>query len=205
MVSHSGGGASVQLASLRTLESRIREGGDPREVMVELCERDAPHLKRLCKRWMRTHAYFLDLTHLYACTVAWASVQAAEYEGEVPIEQWMEDRVQNAGNMLLQKDLFAEIGNDPPDEPLLEHHSVLRTLFRLPDSQARKACIILNNLPDEERHTFYALVIDRRRVAEYAKKTGTPKAKALATLERVLRTIKADVNRPLDARWRDQE
>lgn len=145
-------------------------------------------------RRMRARAILLDTERLTIAAAARLVLQASDYAGEIPLSDWLDLRVDQAVDELLDEDAFEEADGTPVENGDVRYARLARTLA-VDEYTLRRATIVFHRLPHEERAVFWATIVDGQALATYARTTRTPMHLASRRLEQAV-TAFCSLGRP---------
>jgi hypothetical protein len=86
-------------------------------------------------------------------------------------------RIDDAIDDLVREDEEAEHRGIPPEEPFEERLLFVSEVTGLEPTQARRACLRFNSLPEETRVAFFHVVVEQVRFNRYVAEGHGPPAK----------------------------
>jgi hypothetical protein len=135
----------------------------------------------------------MPLERLVLRTMARVSLSAMAYRGEPPLAQWIRGRIDDAIDDLINEDREREFNGLPLEHPVEHHYAFIADLLGVEPGLARRACLIVNDLPDDHRHAFWSLVIEGLSFERYIA-LGHDKEKTREALRSALRAV-SDMSR----------
>lgn len=132
---------------------------------------------------LRAAAVLLDLERLTVAAAARVAYHTSEYEGSEPLEAWIETGIDRAIDDLLTEDAIGE-RDDRPVAPDDSRYVRLAEQLQVNARTTRRACVVFQRLPREERAAFWAAVIDGKTSEEHAAEAGVSVSVARERLER---------------------
>ncbi|MCA9067039.1 MAG: hypothetical protein KDA96_28445, partial [Planctomycetaceae bacterium] len=114
---------------------------------------------------------------------------ARRYRGEPGFDEWIGAILDLAIDELCEEDRWEELKGLPVADPEEPRYAVLIDETGIEEGCARKACVLFNSLPVEERRTFYAVFIDLKTIHQHVAQGNGPPNWVVAQLEHAIRTI----------------
>lgn len=176
-----GGPHRADLSRWRALAS----GDDPRAVYLELIGDESFALRELCLDRMRAAAVLLDAERVRCTSAARLALHAPEYAGEVPLEEWVKARIDTSIVGLVDEDAIEE-RDDRPVAKDDERYAALAGQLGIDGRTMRRASVVFQRLPREERAVFWAVVIDGDEIERHARASRIPLRVAQNRLERAM-------------------
>jgi len=152
-------------------------GGTPREVLARIVDGDPLGLRPRIAAALRAGAWLMDADRVLIRALALCARRGSTYRGRPPIDEWLDARVQESIDDLLE----AEHAQPPPTTGAF---SDLARPLSLSPERLRAACARFHARPREEREAYVRLVLDRRPLEESG-------AEPLETARRARRAIQA--------------
>ena len=140
-------------------------GGSPREILARLVDCDPLGLRAVVYERLRARAYLLEADRVFLRSLARVARYAPRYRGEPELAIWLAERVDEALLDLLDED---REGAALAEDTL----AGLARPLGLDPAAMRAACARFHALPEEERRTFFALVVEGRDLDELARDSG---------------------------------
>jgi DNA-directed RNA polymerase specialized sigma24 family protein len=170
-------------------------GAGPREVLARLVDGDPLGLWAVVRERLRARAYLLDADRVFLRSLARVARYAPRYRGEPELEVWLAGIVDEALLDLLEEE--REGGAGPTLGP-----DAVRELARplgLDPAAMRAACRRFHELPEGERRTFQALLVEGRELDELARSTGESATAVARRARHALLTVILRNAAPLEA------
>ena len=121
---------------------------------------------------LRRSSQLLDAGRVHLRTLALCARQACHYRGHPSLEEWLNDRVDEAVTQLLEEESLQLEG---------DAWASLAEPLGLDPLDAHSACRTFNLLSFEERHAFFRLIIEGEQPTLVAKELGQDPAKLLTS------------------------
>lgn len=168
----------------RSLDWRLLQGGVPREILARITEGDPLGLQPLSEGRLHAHAYLIHPDRLaFKFAVRAAFVSALErYAGDPPLAQWLDQRLEETIEAILQEDTDDELCGNGMREDQELFYSMIAENAEVSLTMARRIHIVFNNLDFEQRLPFYRIVVEGVHPQDYAESTGS-------TFDDVLETV----------------
>jgi len=177
---------AVSFPSVELLASK-----NPWQVLERVSSEDPFRIRLRCVQVLRSRALLFDLEQLTLRAMGVVAIHGLHYAGEPPVAEWLDERIEEALEMLCEED--RELDRREPLERELGYprFQLMIQVLGIEPRWARRACIVVNDLPDRIRKTFYHLVVLRTTVNEYRARAGTSRESVLDDLERALGSLRA--------------
>ena len=117
------------------------------------------------------------------------ALSAPEYSDDAPFDEWMEERISGVMEVLLEEDREEELKALPPEEPMEDRFRCLVETLGIEPGLSRKACNVANRLEDGVRHAFFAMIVERKSVDEFASEYGETRERAKTLVHRALLAV----------------
>jgi len=143
-------------------------GGSPREILARLVDGDPLGLRAVVYERLRARAYLLEADRVFLRSLARVARYAPRYRGEPELALWLAGMVDEALLDLLDEDREGAAPAPPADDTL----AGLARPLGLDPGAMRAACARFHALPEEERRTFFALVVEGRDLDALARDSG---------------------------------
>ncbi|MCA8978542.1 MAG: hypothetical protein H6831_09840 [Planctomycetes bacterium] len=134
-------------------------GGTPREVLARIVDGDPLGLRPRIAAALRRGAWLMDADRVLLRALALCARRGASYRGRPAIDEWLEARVQEAIEDLLEEEHAARA-------PASAAFADLARPLALSPERLRAACARFHARPREEREAYVRLVLDRRPLEE---------------------------------------
>lgn len=131
----------------------------PREILTRLNEGRSLRLSAACRKRLAERAILLDPARLEARAMACVAHRAARYRGQRPLSAWVERRIDEAIDALLQEDWEESRSGALPCEPRDPRYSRIAEALGTSTLEARRVCTLVNGLDEEVRRALYAVVV----------------------------------------------
>jgi hypothetical protein len=131
----------------------------------------------------------VDHSRLLMLTLARIALFREDFDGQMPVREWVAERIDASIDELLGIDIEDERRGVPVREPYQPRFAYLIEMLGIPPQKTRRACIFLNEQPDGPRRVFYEAIIVGRPLEELvAEGVGDPDTIA-GHLESALRAL----------------
>ncbi len=184
----------------KILWKQLLAGASPREVLARIMNGDPLELRPRVVARIRDRAWLIDVDRVLLRSFARTARFAVRYRGDPPLELWLGERIDEALADILREDLEAERRVEPID---VHQHAAFVALAKplgLDPARVRAACAAFNAQADDDRRTFYALVIEGRALDELARARSQSASEVGRTARRVLdRLLEAAAPNPSSA------
>lgn len=170
----------------KTVLARLNQGdGDPLEI--------AEH----CRERIAHHAILVSEPRLYLRSIARIAYASMKYAGEPELSAWLNDRIDQGLAELLIEDREAErLGSNGQLDPE-QRYTFLTEVLGVDPHVAREAAVVFNDLPDDVRHAFWALVVEGKSLNRHVAEGHGPLTGARARVKRAIIAI-STLNDPGD-------
>ena len=151
-------------ADARPVAKRAHElllTGTPREVLARIVPEDALGLRARLAARLTERALLLDLEPLLLRAQALCSLRAATWRGDPELEEWLDQRVEEA--------LAAALSEEPGEGLHPEDLALFDAPLELDPLALARSCARFNGLPLEQREAFLAVVLDAVAVDRMAR------------------------------------
>jgi hypothetical protein len=167
----------------------LLKGGSPKEILARLLAGDPLELRARCKDRLHTKALLLSLDRLQLRSVARIAHGASRWQGEPPLQAWVEERIDHSMKELMEEDVETVRSGIPQPGPDEGHYAFLSSLLGIEPHLCPRACVAFNALPDPVRLAFFAVVVEGTRLNRYvAEGNGSPQD-VKASVERAFRAL----------------
>ncbi len=163
----------------------------PVEAVKALAKEDPLDILMRVDRWMRARCFLLD--HQALVRRSWAHIVAAgptippDPPGDPEsFDEWIADRIESAGDGLIEEDKQAERNGDPVEEPLEPRMEFLASVLHFRRDQLRTVLVAVNRLPTGERHVFMHCLLLGKGFGRYGLEMGIDGVQARRLLERAV-------------------
>lgn len=130
-------------------------GGTPREVLARIVDGDPLGLRPRVATALRRGAWLMDADRVLLRALAYCARRGSTYRGRPPIDEWLDARLHEAIEDLLEEEHVAAT-------PATGAFADLARPLRLSPDRLRAACARFHARPREEREAYVRLVLDRR-------------------------------------------
>ena len=134
-------------------------GGTPREVLARIVDGDPLGLRPRIAAALRAGAWLMDADRVLIRALALCARRGSNYRGRPPIDEWLDARVQESIDDLLEAEHVQP-------SPTTGAFSDLARPLSLSPERLRAACARFHARPREEREAYVRLVLDRRPLEE---------------------------------------
>ncbi len=144
--------------------ARLLTGDSPREILRRLLDSDPLGLELRIRDRLAQRALLLDPERLLARAGARTAYAVHGSRIQVPTREFVLGCIDEAIEELVREDHESERSS----QPLAAHDQrfdFLADALGVRVEKARRACVVFNELPDEVRRAYWALVIEGRSVA----------------------------------------
>ena len=171
---------------------------------------DPSSLIRRNARRLRQRAYVLDPSRLMVGTLVRVALYRHAYDGKRKKTVWIGARIDETIRDVLRQDIEDEQALHPIAEPLQSRYAFLVNALQIGPRFARRACILMNMLPEPVRKiTFEVICMLESKADLAAQGLGSPAEvdeRLRAGLQRLadggigfrLESLKRDLEHPLD-------
>ena len=128
------------------------------ETLREFRLEDPRRLVRRNARRLRERALLLDPSRLMMGTMVRIAMFRDDFDGGTAIPAWIDERIDETIADLLVQDLEDERAGLPVKEPLQSRYAYLVRSLQIEAPRARRACILVNELPTSQRKVFFEIV-----------------------------------------------
>lgn len=140
--------------------------GVPSDIIARLTNGDPLELTRRCAIRARARAHLVDLDRLVHRTIAHLGIVGPIYDGEPPLDAWLDECIDHAIDQLLREDTLEEREGRTAIDSWDARYSFLTLMVAVPPRFTRRACVTFNSLAPENRLAFFKLVIECESVEE---------------------------------------
>jgi hypothetical protein len=169
--------------------AEVLRGGSTRDVLRRLYEHDPFDVETRCIAHLDERRLLLDLSRLYTHSLAFIAHDAPDYEGAEPLDAWLSGRITRAIELLLEVDREDESDALPIVPPLEPRYLLLADAVGIEPGLGRRACILFNSLPDDERQAFWAVQVDGRSIEDLVADGHGPAELARRRLRKVVQLL----------------
>ena len=154
----------------------LMRGSSARDVLARLVSGDPLDLRALCDRRQNERAVLIDPRRFQLRTAARIAHAAARYDVTIAPAVWIERRLEEALQDLVEEDRSQTETGDLPAEPWEARILFLADALGVEPALARRACAAFNQLPDATRKTAWCVMIEGKSVHRcVAEGHGPPK------------------------------
>ena len=175
----------------------ILRGNDPNEILTRIHEGDPLAVRDRCQFRITQRCLLVDIDRIFQRTVALMTYRAVEYDGEPDLKQWIYDQIDHATTQIISEEREQEGLGLPATEPWDAHHRFVSDLLRIERRFARGGCLRFNDLDDEIRKTFFAIIVEGKTLARYASELKV----STGQVERLLREAFLALTIPDELAW----
>jgi hypothetical protein len=168
--------------------SELLRGKSSREILGRIVEGDPFGMEERCVNRIRHHAMLLPVRRLALRSLARTATRAGRYQGVPCLADWLNESIDRSIQDLLQEEREEE-RNAMPVDAQDPRFTFLEDTLGLPVAQARKACIVFNDLPLEVRRSFQACIVDGKTINRYTAEGNGPPDKVESELRRALTAL----------------
>lgn len=159
-------------ASADDPRARHLRGASSREILQGLWREDPLGIGDLCLVRLVRRALLLDATRTTTYAMARVAADAWRFDGG-SVDEYLAGCVEQAIEELLDDDRNLDADGVPVDADSEPHYRFLADALELPPMLGRKACVIFNSMPIEQRRLMWAILVEGRTFAEHAAATGS--------------------------------
>jgi hypothetical protein len=171
------------------LGSDVLGRSSPEAVFEGLRDRDPLHVRERCMTRLSEQAQLLPLDRLVTMTMAAVAHTASHYHGEPELDDWLLERIDASIVALhVQEREFERMGL-PPMDPFDTHCVFLAEALGIDRALTRRACIVFNQLPLGQREVFWALVVERRSIADYLSQVSRSRQDIMQSLRAAIEAL----------------
>lgn len=163
----------------------ITNAADLRRLLERFATDERLALAARCMLRMRSVAVLLDARRVLVAAAARLAYHAEEYAGDEALEPWIDARIDRALVDLLDEDAIDD-RDDRPVAPDDERYAHLASQFRTDARTARRATVVFQRLPHEERAAFFAVLVDGLAIERHALEAGVSPEVAERRFERAV-------------------
>lgn len=163
--------------------------GSPREVLARLTKVDALELGARCTATIERQAVLVDAMRLQYRALAHIARDGAAYRGSPALDIWIAERVRRSLKECLEEDRIAHRSGLPAQiegDPLFEF---LANTLGVPSEHLRRGILQFNSAPFEARSAFFALVVARKDIVQFAAENHVSVPRSKAAFLRALRAL----------------
>ena len=128
---------------------------DPTAALDQLAADDRLEMARRCAKWAADRCYLVDVLALTLRTYPMVINDGPELTDTTDLDEWINERIEVAGQALLQEDIELCAADAPLEEPLEPRYRFLASTLGFRMNQLRRAMVAANGLPVAERHVFH--------------------------------------------------
>jgi hypothetical protein len=153
----------------------LRCTGDAAERLRRIEDGDTLEIAARTQRRLRAECLFLEPERLILRAMARTAILAPKYEGTPPLDEWLDKIVVLAIEDLLREQEHEEDrGLDVMDS--LDRNFYLRfsVIAKIPSRHGRLACLVMNQLPPEDRRTFFAVIVEGKGINRWVAEGNGP-------------------------------
>jgi hypothetical protein len=153
----------------------LLRGRSPKDILARLLDGDPLEVRARCKERLHALALLLSLDRLQLRTLARIAHAASRWDGEPPLRQWVEGRIEYSMKELIEEDAERVRSGIPELGPGEGQYAFLAALLGIEPHLGPAACVAFNIQPEEVRRAFFAVVVEGKRVNRYvAEGNGSP-------------------------------
>lgn len=140
--------------------------GTPREILARIVPGDPLGLRDRTAERVRERSLLIDVDRAVLRAFALCASAAVAWRGRPPLERWLEERVDEAIDEVLEEEDGRLSDQDPatPDPAAgalpCDPFTLLAAPLGLDPAAMRSACARFNRLADADREVFFALVVE---------------------------------------------
>lgn len=173
------------IRSLKELQSFLGDAPAP-EAVDALAKGDRLGMQAHCSRWLTDRCYMLDLRRLIQDSLAHVVVEAPAADESQEWNDWLRERIEVAGQFLLEKDRALARENPPLEEPIEPRFLFLMDTLQFTPDDVRIAAATLNGLSAGERHVFHHCFVQGKGFGRYEEEVGVDALHAKKVLLEVI-------------------
>ena len=149
-----------------TPEELLLLTGSPREVLARIVPGDPLQLRERVADHLTRHALLFDADRVLLRSFALAARQAVGWRGRPVLHHWLEARVSEAVDQLLDEK------EDVPDEDRRDAFDAFATPLGLDPTALRRACGRFDRLDHDDREAFFKLAIEGCSLDDLSRERG---------------------------------
>ncbi len=121
---------------------------------------------------MTKRCYLLDVTQLAYQSIEAVLAAADDLRPEHELDEWLEQRIEVAGGILIEEDADLARRNVVAEEPLEPRLQFLIEALRFSPANVRRAVAAANDLSNAERHVFFHCFVLGNGFGRYGEQAG---------------------------------
>lgn len=133
--------------------------------------------------------FLLDRRKLIIRTLSHLAVSARGRDQDVSLKDWVEDGTDVAARALMDEDAVAERAGDVVPEPFEPRFQRVISVLGLEPVYMRRACLIVNGLPLEDRLALHHCLFQKKGFGRYANEIGVTPQQVKAAFVRAVTAI----------------
>jgi len=174
---------SIDGQRFEALRPEPNEGA--RDLLPRLVEGDPLELLPRCAEHLTREALLLDISQLHARCLAIVARRLGEVTAK-DIDEWLNDRVNEAAAQLIHEELFEERLGFPPSRAEDPRSSFLVGVLGIEPALTRGVSVNFHHMSREDRRTFWRAVVAGEPIAGIAKDRGDTRDGVLHSLRAVI-------------------
>jgi DNA-directed RNA polymerase specialized sigma24 family protein len=152
---------------------RYLQGASTRDILRKLWEGDPLDFSRRTTERIRERAILIDASRAIGYAMARAAFDARDYNAGSSLDAFLARCIERALDELIADDRNFDRRGIPVDADSEPNYAFLSEALELPPMLGRKACVIFNSMPDEQRRATWAILVEGRSIAEHAAESAT--------------------------------
>ncbi|MCK6445779.1 MAG: hypothetical protein L6Q99_05250 [Planctomycetes bacterium] len=176
--------------------ARWLRGKSAKEIFERLLAAKELELGARVAARLESRAVLLDPERTLMRSIAHIARRARVYEGDPPLEEFLQDGVDRGIDDLIEEDVEAERSQTPiADET---RYQAVCAVLGSQASDARRICVVLNTQADELRHAAFAVLVQRKTLDEHARATSISRERTRELVRESLRRLSRAFGRTID-------
>ncbi len=144
--------------------AELPTGASPREILNRIANGDPLGLEVRSRARLDVRAVLVDLERIVAGSLARAAYDALRYNGFPTLAMWLDRIIDRTIDEQLEEDRIAERAGQSSVGGHAPSHAFFAEALGVDPVVARRACVVFNDLPDDVRRVYWALVIKGRAI-----------------------------------------
>jgi hypothetical protein len=163
--------------------SEILHQPSVKEVLRKILEGDPLGIAERCSWRLKERAVLLDASRLTLRAMARTAYRSSSYHGDPPLADWLTQRIDESIRDLVIENRESEQAEIPIGDDPERRFAFLTETIGVSASIARRVCVVFNDLSDDRRNAFWAMVIEGQSLNRYVAEGHGPPAKAKEDLK----------------------
>ncbi len=169
--------------------AELLSGMSANAILERIMNGDPLGIRERCSQRIRNRCFLLAFDRLYLRTMARIAHAGVRYRGQVPFDQWINDRIDGSADEIIEEELEAERSGIPPAEPWESHYLFVSGMLGIEPGMTRRGCIRFNTLELPVRRIFFALCVDGITFNRYVAEGNGPPERAKNLLRQAYRAL----------------